>query len=203
MVQRESFPVELWQNKRTCHQLQQTKQRWNLSTGTDRRSANQKTLNSYLTWNNHVEYLVMSAFRNFFIQTKRSGVDIIAEIVQYNCFPLCSSNISKRRFRAHIQKRALRCIFPCVPYSTALELANIQSIDDHHETLTNKLSQNIKESPNSKVKHLLRERHESTTYDLRVQNPLVVPRTKTKRFSNSFIIADSKAYNQSNKKCTF
>jgi hypothetical protein len=32
-----------------------------------------------------------------------------------------------------------------------------------------------------------------------VQNPLVVPRTKTKRFSNSFIIAGSKAYNQSHK----
>jgi hypothetical protein len=90
-----------------------------------------------------------------------------------------------------IQKRALRCIFPGVPYSTALELANIQSIDDHHEALTNKLFQNIKESPHSKLKHLLRERHESTTYDLRVQNPLVVPRTKTKRFSNSFIIAGS------------
>jgi hypothetical protein len=33
----------------------------------------------------------------------------------------------------------LRCIFPGVPYSTALELANNQSIDDHHEALTNKL----------------------------------------------------------------
>jgi hypothetical protein len=70
-----------------------------------------------------------------------------------------------------IQKRALRCIFPGVPYSTALELANIQSIGYHHEALTNKLFQNIKESPDSKLKHLLRERHESKTYDLLVQNP--------------------------------
>jgi hypothetical protein len=44
------------------------------------------TLNSNLTWNNHVEYLVKSAFRKlyFLIQLKRSGVDI-AEIVQYYC----------------------------------------------------------------------------------------------------------------------
>ena len=36
-------------------------------------------LNSYLTWNNHVEYLVKSAFQKlyFLIQLKRSGVDIM------------------------------------------------------------------------------------------------------------------------------
>ena len=170
------------------------------------------TLNSHLTWNNHVEYLVKSAFQKlyFLIQLKRSGVDV-ADIVQYYCACIRSTldyacpvfhyalPTYLREDLERIQKRALRCIFPGVPYSTALELANIQSIDDHHEALTNKLFQNIKESPDSKLQHLLRERHEPKIYDLRVQNPLVVPRTKTKRFSNSFIIAGSKAYNQSHK----
>ena len=141
-------------------------------------------LNSYLTWNNHVEYLVKSAFQQlyFLIQLKRS-VEEIAEIVQYYCACIRSTldyacpvfhyalPLYLREDLERIQKRALRCIFPGVPYSTALELANIQSIDDHHEALTNKLFQNIKESPDSKLKHLLRERHESKTYDLRVQNP--------------------------------
>ena len=170
------------------------------------------TLNSHLTWNNHVEYLVKSAFQKlyFLIQLKRSGVDV-ADIVQYYCACIRSTldyacpvfhyalPTYLREDLERIQKRALRCIFPGVPYSTALELANIQSIDDHHEALTNKLFQNIRESPDSKLQHLLRERHEPKIYDLRVQNPLVVPRTKTKRFSNSFIIAGSKAYNQSHK----
>ena len=141
-------------------------------------------LNSYLTWNNHVEYLVKSAFQKlyFLIQLKRSGEDI-AEIVQYYCTCIRSTldyacpvfhyalPLYLREDLERIQKRVLRCIFPGVPYSTALELANIQSIDDHHEALTNKLFQNIKESPDSKLKHLLRERRESKTYDLRVQNP--------------------------------
>jgi hypothetical protein len=154
-------------------------------------------LNSYLTWNNHVEYLVKSAFQKlyFLIQLKWSGVDI-AETVQYYCAcirstlgyacPVChyALPIYLREDLERIQKRALRRIFPGVPYSTALELANIQSIDDHHEALTNKLFQNITESPDSKLKHLLRERHESTTYDLRVQNPLVVPELKLTHLYN-------------------
>jgi hypothetical protein len=108
-------------------------------------------LNSYLTWNNHVEYLVKSAFQKFYflIQLKRSGVDT-AEIVQSYCACIRSTldyacpvfhyalPIYLREDLERIQKRALRCIFPGVPYSTALELANIQSIDDHHEALTNK-----------------------------------------------------------------
>jgi hypothetical protein len=93
------------------------------------------TLNSYLTWNNHVEYLVKSAFRKlyFFIQLKRSGVDI-AEIVQYYCACIGSTldyacpvsimayalPIYLREDLERIQKRALRCILRQFSIAVAL-----------------------------------------------------------------------------------
>jgi hypothetical protein len=42
-----------------------------------------------------------------------------------------------------VQKRALGCIFPGIPYHDSLSRAKIKSVDEHQEELTERLFKNI------------------------------------------------------------
>lgn len=114
------------------------------------------TMNSKLTWDDHISKMVKKASRKiyFLIQLKRSGVPS-NELVPYYCACIRSSldyacpvfhHALPKYLRddlERIQKRALACIFPGLPYSDALSLANLKSINDHHNELTNRLFKNI------------------------------------------------------------
>ena len=58
-----------------------------------------------------------------------------------------------------------QCQQPEMLQHIALGLANIQYIDIHHKVLTNKLFQNIKESAENNLKHVLQEKHRFKTHD--------------------------------------
>jgi len=88
-----------------------------------------------------------------------------------------------------IQKRALACIFPGFSYADALVKADTDSINDHHELLTKKLFKSIVGNPDNKLNCLLpKVNNTNSRYNLRKRRMFDVPLTKTKRFSDSFII---------------
>lgn len=93
-----------------------------------------------LTWNNHIENLVLLYSLNVpgrhrlilldlivYVHTKIMPVTVFQHAIIY-------VNIYTER----IQTRALRFIFPEIPCCTALELAKIHFIDEHHDMLTKK-----------------------------------------------------------------
>ena len=103
-----------------------------------------------------------------------------------------------REDRERLQKRALSCIFPAISYSAALARANISSIHDRHDMLTKKRFKALMDNPDCKLKRIIPETKDNVRYNLRKYRALVVPRTKSKRFSNSFIISSCNDYNASN-----
>ena len=94
-----------------------------------------------------------------------------------------------------VQKSTLACIFPAIHYHDVLSRAEIKSIDEHHEELTNRLFDKILRNPTCKLNQLIPDGVGHIEYDLRCQRTLNVPITKTQRFLNSFIISSSNIYN--------
>ena len=90
-----------------------------------------------------------------------------------------------------------QCV-PHLPYSAALVEANINSVNERHCYLTAKLFKEILENHNNKLNHLIPKVNETPRPILRKQRPLNVPRAKTGRFFNSFIVSGCRAYNDSN-----
>lgn len=120
------------------------------------------TINSSLTWNDHIEDLLKKAFRKlyFLVQLKRAQIppkDLIAyycacirSTLDYAC-PLFHHALPKylQLDLERVQKRALSRIFPRVPYCEALKLAEIEAIRDHQNHLTKKLFQSVVNDPSN------------------------------------------------------
>ena len=123
----------------------------------------------------------------------------IRSFLNYACQVFCHA-LSKylRADLERIQKIAMRCIFPHLPYSAALVEANINSVNERHCYLTAKLFKEILENHNNKLNHLIPKVNETPRPISRKQRPLNVPRAKTDRFLNSFIVSGCRAYNDSN-----
>ena len=86
-----------------------------------------------------------------------------------------------------VQKRALACICPRMPYGEALERACLTSIREHHEGITKSLFRSIRENQDSKLHKLIPEAC-SPHYNFRRQRTFNLPEVKTKRFANSFFV---------------
>ena len=165
------------------------------------------TINNTLTWNDHVDSLVKKAARKiyFLVQLKRARVPA-EDLVAYYCACIRSSldyacpvfHYSLPRYLEseleRVQKRALTCIFPRMPYGEALERACLTSIREHH--ITKSLFRSISENQNSKLHHLIPEAR-SPHYILRRQRTHNVPAAKTKRFANSFFVKCAAVANSS------
>ena len=82
--------------------------------------------------------------------------------------------------------RALSCIFPLVPYCEALQLAEIESIRDHHSHLTKKLFQSVVNDPSNKLHDLLPTRC-NAGYNLWRERRFAQPLFRTKRSADSFV----------------
>ena len=85
-----------------------------------------------------------------------------------------------------VQKKALLCIFPRVPYCEALKVPEIESIRDHHIHLTKKLSLSVVNDPSNKLHGLLPTRG-NAGYNLRRERRFAQPLFRTKRFADSFV----------------
>ena len=78
-----------------------------------------------------------------------------------------------------LQKRAMRIIFPFVPYSDALHQANLEALSRRRQSITTKLFDSITCNSDHKLHELLPPR-----------NNFNVPLAKTKRLKNTFIYSN-------------
>ena len=169
------------------------------------------SINSTLTWNDPIEEIVKKTSRKqyFLVQFKRAKVPA-SEIVAYYCECIRSA-IDYACLVLHyllpkylqedlerIQKRALACIYPGSRYEDALSFAGLESIHEHHETLTKALFRSIVGDSKNKLHVLLPQRNNNAIYTLRKRRigTFNIPMAKTKRFANSFIMYSSELYDK-------
>ena len=95
-----------------------------------------------------------------------------------------------------IQRRALRIIFPDLKYEDALVTAGVVSLFLRRKTISEKLFVQMCDDETSHKLHSLVPPRHKTGYSLRNDNCLSIPKHRTSRFANSFIMA-GKAYNSS------
>ena len=203
MVEEEFFPTQLREDERTHYQLY----RYHLKPIAQTLSAKLLgvTINSNLTWNNHIEELVKKSSQKlyFLVQLKRAQITP-KDLVAYYCACItCRSSLDYACPVFHhslpnylqtdlhverVQKRALACIFPGKPYTEALSIAGLVSIREHHSAITKKLFQLIADNPGNKLHHLLPSENCQTRYNLRRPRWFTLLLAKSKRFADSFII---------------
>ena len=159
------------------------------------------TINSNLTWNDHIEELVKKSSRKlyFLVQLKRTQITP-KDFVAYYCAYIRSSLDYACPVFYHslpnylqtdlerVQKRALACSFPGKPYVEAPSIAGLVSIREHHSAITKKLFQLIADNPGNKLHHLLPNENCQTRYNLRRPRRFTLPLAKAKTFAVSFII---------------
>ena len=87
-----------------------------------------------------------------------------------------------------IQIRALRIICPGLGYHDALANTRLPSIAEHHDKICERMFHNIITNNDNKLRRLLPPKNDNH-YNLRSARTFTLPRTKTNRFNNSFLMA--------------
>ena len=140
-----------------------------------------------LRWDTHIDALCRKACKRIFVlhNLKRSGADSSSLVCVYNAIirPTllygfeCFCNAPERAFKQlkRVENRVLRIIGP--------DRTDLKDLISHAEDLCVSLFEKIKADD----LHPLRELFESRNPTPRNKNPLRKPRTRTKRFGNSFI----------------
>ena len=158
-------------------------------------------ISSDLRWNCHVSEISRKfASRLYFLrQLKRANIPTkdlltfyttcvrpVAEYacpVFYNALPAyLSAELEK------LQKRAMRIIFPFMPYKVALATACLPSMYERRETITAKFF-NVISNPDHKLHSLLPTRNQSK-YSLRNNRAYHLPGAKTNRLKNTSIYSN-------------
>ena len=167
------------------------------------------TISSDLTWNAHVSEVTKKAAKRlyFLLQLKRARVPqkdlclfyitCVRSVIDYaapvfhHALPACLLQELER-----LQKRAMRIICPGIEYLQALALMSLPTVAEHHHNICKRTFERIMNDPNHKLRKLLPPLH-SSKYDLRHARKFTLPRCKTNRFKNSFIMASSRIVNNS------
>ena len=87
----------------------------------------------------------------------------------------------------NVEKRALSIICPGLAYRKALELSNIMSINDYIASLCKKTFLSIANDPAHRLRNKLQSSG-SSCYNLRCKRRFAIPKCKTERFKNSFLV---------------
>ena len=153
-----------------------------------------------MEWNHHITEVVKKARKRLYClsQLKRSGLGAnelvelfhtcIRPITEYACAVLHDSLPAYLSYDLEaVQKRAMRIIFPFIPYKEALALSKLATLSDRRQELTSNLFKSIIDNNNSKLRKLLPETNECE-HNLRKRRSFR-PGFKTNRFRNSFIIS--------------
>ena len=160
------------------------------------------TFNDHLKWNDNVNILVKKASKRLYILRilRRSGVPsadllpvflaLVRSVLEYACtvwhtsLPDYLSNKIE-----HVQKRALRVLYPGLHYIDALQIAQIPRLDTRRHDLCTKTFEKIAK-PNNRLNHLLPPtRVAAHGRTLRNKDCLSLPKCRTNRYKNSFIPA--------------
>ena len=119
----------------------------------------------------------------FYITTVRPVAEYACPVF-HNALPAClSAELEK------LQKRAMRIIFPFMPYKVALANAGLPSMYERRETITAKLFNDVISNPNHKL-HSLPPTRNQPKYSLRNNRAYHLPGAKTNRLKNTFIYSN-------------
>jgi hypothetical protein len=117
--------------------------------------------------------------------------------MQLNTHPLAGIEPATLRFRCskfgywlRVQKRCIKIIFPGVSYEEGLKLAKLETLCDRRSEACKKLFLQAYSDTSHKLHNLI-PKENSCQYSLRRSRKLLVPRTRTDRFKNSFVISNS------------
>ena len=157
---------------------------------------------SDLRWNCHVaEISKKVASRLYFLkQLKRANIPAkdllifyltcIRPVTEYAC-PVFHNALPAYLSAEleQLQKRAMRIIFPFVPYSDALHQANLETLSRRRQSITTKLFDSITCNSDHKLHELLPPRNNCES-NLRRKRNFNVPLAKTKRLKNTFIYSN-------------
>lgn len=156
-----------------------------------------------LKWNVHINEIVKKASKRlyFLTQLKRSNVgckelvqffkSCIRSLIEYAC-PVYHDSLPEYLSKdlERIQKRAMRIIYPSIPYDEALTTAELVPLFQRRQEITDKLFQQILNDDTHKL-HKLLPTVNNTSLNLRKKSTFILPRVKTDRFKKSFIIFNS------------
>ena len=160
------------------------------------------TITRDLKWNDHVEKIVNKASQRIYLlkQLKRFGLDAgdlkcfyvasIRSILEYSCqvfhygLPQYLSDVIER-----IQKRALRIIYPQLSYQDALDMLELKTLSTRRGDLCKKLFNSILDDEDHKLRNLLPPKVTSDTYNFRNEKLFNIPKYRTNRFRDTFIIS--------------
>ena len=152
---------------------------------------------SDLTWHAHTSYILDKVSRRLFIiwQLVRCGISfcdiiviycsIIRSVMEYAC-PVWHCGLTKGESSdlERVQKRVLRIMYPNLCYKEALELSNLERLDERRERITKETFEAIKE-PSHILYNLLPLR--VFTRDTRDNYPFLTSKCRTSRHGRSFI----------------
>lgn len=156
------------------------------------------TISKDLSWNTHVHNITSKCNQRLFLlyHLRKSGVPpkdlltvykaMIRPVLEYACPAWHTSLPGYLHDELElIQKRALRTIFGWRPYEDNLAEAQLATAKDRRDELCHIFYTKMK-APGHRLHHLLPEPREQA-YDLRRKRRLPLPKTRTKRYQNSFI----------------
>ena len=165
------------------------------------------TISSDLSWNAHITEVIKKAVKRlyFLIQLKRARVsqkdlclfyvtcvrsiiDYAAPVFHYSLPAYLTHELE------HVQRRAMRIICPGIEYQHALALVNLPTVAKHHNDICKHTFENICNDSGHKLKKLLPPLYDCK-YNLRHARTFNLPRCKTNRFKNSFLMASCSLVN--------
>ena len=159
-----------------------------------------------LKWKSHVDQITKKAAKRLYLlkQLKRANVSVkdlfrfyfscIRSVLEYSC-QVFHSNLPKYLCDdiERIQKRAMRMVFPDLPYNEACLKANLPTLSERRDMLSQNLFDNIARNKDHKLAHLLPPKT-AHTKKLRTVRTIQKPTCRTDRFKNSLIIHYSDKY---------
>ena len=165
------------------------------------------TISSDLSWNAHITEVIKKAAKRlyFLIQLKRarvsqkdlclfyvtcvrSVIDYAPPVFHYSLPAYLTHELER------VQRRAMRIICPGIEYQHALALVNLPTVAKHHNDICKHTFENICNNSGHKLKELLPPLYDCK-YNLRHARTFNLPRCKTNRFKNSFIMASCSLVN--------
>ena len=159
------------------------------------------TISNNLSWNARIEEVIKKASKclYYLVQLRRAKVppcdlalfytSCIRSVMDYAA-PVFHHSLPKYLMNelVCIEKRAMKIIQPNTDYQAVLVNLNIEPIIQHHSKLCNKLFRAARSDPSHKLNCLLPPKHDSS-YNLRKKRIFDIPRMRTDRAKNSFIMA--------------
>ena len=156
-------------------------------------------LSEDLTWNKHVDAIVMKASKRLYMlyQLKRAGISqhdmvivyisIVRPVIEYAC-PMWHTNLPIYLSDSieMIQKRALRSIFPGESYNVILNRTGLCTLKERRYVLCKKYFKNIMQMNSHKLNHLLPQ-NSDVGYGIRARNMYSLPIARTDRYMKSLI----------------